>query len=171
MWLMCFRGRESHCSSPTVACCAINCSMFRRTGEGGGASSILSQCFFLSIVTVSLSKCAISLVLRGEGASWCTDKKENQIFLIYKEIQNGAVAKSYMTNCLLIYGEIFPHFLIHKETIPHIWLCNCSTLNFLIYVWGKFSYLFDQCAVFVWIGVYFILILAVFSCRFKLFAR
>jgi hypothetical protein len=31
-----------------------------------------------------------------------TDKKENQIFLIYKEIQNG-VAKSYMTNGLLIY--------------------------------------------------------------------
>ncbi len=25
-----------------------------------------------------------------------TDKKENQVFLIYKEIQNGAVAKSYM---------------------------------------------------------------------------
>jgi hypothetical protein len=33
-----------------------------------------------------------------------TDKKENEIFLIYKEIQNGAVAKSYMTNGLLIYG-------------------------------------------------------------------
>jgi hypothetical protein len=32
------------------------------------------------------------------------DKKENQIFLIYKEIQKGAVAKSYMTNGLLIYG-------------------------------------------------------------------
>ncbi len=30
-----------------------------------------------------------------------TDKKENKIFLIYKEIQNGAVAKSYMTNSLL----------------------------------------------------------------------
>jgi hypothetical protein len=31
-----------------------------------------------------------------------TDKKENQIFLIYKEIQNGAVAKSHMmTNDLL----------------------------------------------------------------------
>ncbi len=42
-------------------------------------------------------------------------KKENQIFLIYKEILNGAVAKSYMTNGLLnlIYGEIFAHFLIH----------------------------------------------------------
>jgi hypothetical protein len=43
----------------------------------------------------------------------CTDKKENQIFLIYKEIQNGAVAKSYITNGLLIYGEIFAHFLIY----------------------------------------------------------
>jgi hypothetical protein len=39
----------------------------------------------------------------------CTDKKENQIFLIYKEIQSGAVAKSYMANGLLIYGEIFVH--------------------------------------------------------------
>jgi hypothetical protein len=30
-----------------------------------------------------------------------TDKKENQIFLIYREIQSGAVAKSYVTNGLL----------------------------------------------------------------------
>ncbi len=42
-----------------------------------------------------------------------TDKKENQIFLIYKEIQNGAVAKSNMTSGLLIYGEIFAHFLVY----------------------------------------------------------
>jgi hypothetical protein len=49
-----------------------------------------------------------------------TDKKENQIFLIYTEIQYGAVAKSYMTNGLLIYGEIFAHFLIYKEALPHI---------------------------------------------------
>jgi hypothetical protein len=33
-----------------------------------------------------------------------TDLKENQMFLTYKEIQNGAVAKSYMTNGLLIHG-------------------------------------------------------------------
>jgi hypothetical protein len=43
----------------------------------------------------------------------CTDKKENQILLIYKEIQNGAVAKSYVTSGLLMYGEIFAHFLIY----------------------------------------------------------
>ncbi len=42
-----------------------------------------------------------------------TNKKENQIFLIYREIQNGAVTKSYMTNGFPVYGEIFPHFLIY----------------------------------------------------------
>jgi hypothetical protein len=30
-------------------------------------------------------------------------KKENKIFLIYQEIQKGAVAKPFMTNSLLIY--------------------------------------------------------------------
>ncbi len=59
----------------------------------------------------------------------CTDKKENQIFLIYKEIQNGAVAKSYMTNGLLIYGEIFAHFLSYYEALPHI----CMTLQLLYF--------------------------------------
>ncbi len=49
-----------------------------------------------------------------------TDKKENQNFPIYKEIQNGAVAKSYITNGLLIYGEIFPDSLIYWEAFPHI---------------------------------------------------
>jgi hypothetical protein len=32
----------------------------------------------------------------------CTDKKENKIFLMYEEIQNRAVAMSFMTNGLLI---------------------------------------------------------------------
>ncbi len=49
-----------------------------------------------------------------------TDKKEYQIFLIYQEIQNGAAAKSYMTNGLLIYGEIFAHFLIYEEALPNM---------------------------------------------------
>jgi hypothetical protein len=38
--------------------------------------------------------------LGGEG---CIDKKENQIFLINKELQSGAVAKSYMRKGFLIY--------------------------------------------------------------------
>ncbi len=51
-----------------------------------------------------------------------------------------------MTNCLLIYvmyGEIFEHFLIYQETFPPKWLCNYSTLNFLIQYMRKiwFSFL------------------------------
>jgi hypothetical protein len=54
-----------------------------------------------------------TVVSHSFPAVYHTDKKENQIFLIYKEIQIGAVAKSYRTNGLLIYGEIFTHFLIY----------------------------------------------------------
>ncbi len=71
-----------------------------------------------------------------ESSVFFPNKKENQIFLIYKEILNGAVSKSYMTNGLLIYGEIFVHFLIYsirKTFLIYVWLCNCSTVNFLIY--------------------------------------
>jgi hypothetical protein len=32
----------------------------------------------------------------------CTDKKENKIFLIYKEIQMGSGAKSYMRKGFLM---------------------------------------------------------------------
>jgi hypothetical protein len=44
----------------------------------------------------------------------CNDKKENQIFVICKELGNGAVEKSYLTNGLLIYGEIFERVLKRK---------------------------------------------------------
>jgi hypothetical protein len=57
----------------------------------------------------------------------CTDKKENQIFVICKQIEKGAVAKSYMTNGLLINSEIFAHVLIRKP-----FLIYDFALNFLI---------------------------------------
>ncbi len=57
-------------------------------------------------------------MFRTESVLINTDKKENQIFLIYKEIQSGAVAKSYMTNSLLIYGEM-TFQLLHSE-FPYI---------------------------------------------------
>jgi hypothetical protein len=43
------------------------------------------------------------------GSALHTDKKENQIFLIYKGIQSGAVAKPYMTNGLLVYMGKYLH--------------------------------------------------------------
>ncbi len=39
-----------------------------------------------------------------------TDKKENKIFLLYKEIQMGSGAKSYMRNGFLIYEEMHEYF-------------------------------------------------------------
>ncbi len=69
-----------------------------------------------------------------------TDKKENQIFLIYNDIQSGAVTKSCMRKGFLIYEEMCKYFPIHEEAVSHIWLCNCSILNFLTY--------FNQCRLF-----------------------
>jgi hypothetical protein len=37
------------------------------------------------------------------------DKNENNIFLIYSEIQSGAVAKPYMRKGFLIYEEAVSH--------------------------------------------------------------
>jgi hypothetical protein len=48
----------------------------------------------------------------------CTEKKENQIFLIYKEIQNGAVAKSYMRKGFPIYEEMRKYLTIYRMRRP-----------------------------------------------------
>jgi hypothetical protein len=45
----------------------------------------------------------------------CTDKKEKKIFLIYEEIQTGAVAKSNMRKSFLIYEEMRKYFVIFEE--------------------------------------------------------
>ncbi len=60
---------------------------------------------------------------RASSEYMCTDKKENQSFLIYKEIQMGSGAKSYMTNGLLIYliPSEFPYcsFLFYQCAMSH----------------------------------------------------
>ncbi len=61
-----------------------------------------------------------------------TDKKEDQFFLMYKEIQNGAVAKSYMTDGLLVkYLRISSH--IRKPSLHHLCFATAPFLHFLIY--------------------------------------
>jgi hypothetical protein len=52
---------------------------------------------------------------------------------IYKEIQNGAVAKSYMSKGFLIYEEMRKYLAIYEEAVSRILLCTCSIMNFLIY--------------------------------------
>jgi hypothetical protein len=46
-----------------------------------------------------------------------TDKKEKKIFLIYKEIQNRAVAKSYMRKGFLIYEERSKYLTIYERPL------------------------------------------------------
>ena len=52
---------------------------------------------------------------------------------MYKEIQNGAVAKLYMRKCFLRYEEMCKYLTIYEEAVSHIWFCNCFILNFLIF--------------------------------------
>ncbi len=44
-----------------------------------------------------------------------TDKKENEIFLIYKEIQMGSVAKSYIRKGFLIYEKMRKYLTIYTH--------------------------------------------------------
>jgi hypothetical protein len=55
-----------------------------------------------------------------------TDKKENQIFHIYREIQCGAVAKSYMRKGFLIYEEMRKDFPILYMRRPLV-ICDFAT--------------------------------------------
>ncbi len=58
---------------------------------------------------------------------WDTVKKgdildaliKNKIFLIYKNIQSEAVAKSYMRKGFLIYEEMLKYFPIYEEAVSH----------------------------------------------------
>ncbi len=63
----------------------------------------------------------------GGGGQWVyTDKKENQIFLIYKEIQSGAVAKLYIRKGFLIYEELFKYrpLVIYDFATAPFWISS-----------------------------------------------
>jgi hypothetical protein len=62
----------------------------------------------------------LNFLLAFAAIDYLTDKKENRIFLIYREIQSGAVAKSYMRKGFLIYGEMRKYFPIYEEAVSHI---------------------------------------------------
>jgi hypothetical protein len=69
----------------------------------------------------------------------CTDK-ENKIFLIYKEIQMGAVAKGF-----LMYEEMRKYLVMYCTTLRGLRRSlydPSKLLDFLIHIWGKFGFLF-----------------------------
>ncbi len=57
---------------------------------------------------------------RVSGLNISTDKKENKIFLIYKEIQMGSVAKLYLRKGFLKYEEMRKYLKKYKEAVSHI---------------------------------------------------
>ncbi len=48
-------------------------------------------------------------------------KKRKKIFLIFKEIQKGALAKSYLKKGFVIYEEMRKYLVIYEEAVSHIW--------------------------------------------------
>ncbi len=76
-----------------------------------------------------------------QNMSWYTEK--NQILLIYKEIQSGAVAKSYMS-----IEEGPPNIWGYAQIFPYIWGGRQSYMTLQLlhsefpHIWGKFYFLF-----------------------------
>ncbi len=48
-----------------------------------------------------------------------TDKKEEKKFLIYREIQSGPVAKTYLRKGFLIYEELRKYIVIYEKAVSH----------------------------------------------------
>jgi hypothetical protein len=71
--------------------------------------------------------------IRQNLISVYTVKKEKKIFLIYKDIQKGSGAKSYMRKGFPIYEEMCKYLVIYEEAVSHIGHCTRSLLNFFIY--------------------------------------
>jgi hypothetical protein len=59
-----------------------------------------------------------------------TDKKLKSNFPIYKKIQNGAVAKSYMTNGLLIFENMWFRGIFGLKYIRHAFTISISTSQY-----------------------------------------
>ncbi len=77
------------------------------------------------------------------------DKKGNKTFHIYKEIQMGSGAKSYMRKGFLIYDEMRKFFPIYEEDVSHTVSDFAPDPSYFPNIWGKFLFSFYQC-IFAW---------------------
>ncbi len=71
-----------------------------------------------------------SIVLEGGEKERYTDKKENEICLIYKEIQMGLVAKSFMRKGFLIYGEMRKYLTKYEDSRRPLVIYDFATALF-----------------------------------------
>jgi hypothetical protein len=88
--------------------------------------SYLTQYFLKHRDSVKILKTTFSVSPRSFIKYFKTEEthptliKKIKVFLIFKEIQSGAVAKSYMRKGFLIYEEIRKYFPIYAEAVSHI---------------------------------------------------
>ncbi len=80
--------------------------------EDGGEEALVVNEVGRAHSVVSQLGCSCLPAQKREFGDATLIKKENQIFLMYKEIQSGAVAKSYMRKGFLIYEEMRKYFPI-----------------------------------------------------------
>jgi hypothetical protein len=87
-----------------------------------GPPHVLSQEVQLLLALYADQVHAALPVIHSPGLSkiFYTDKKENEIFLLYKEIQMGSVAKSYMRKGFLLYEEMRKYLTIYEEAFSYI---------------------------------------------------
>jgi hypothetical protein len=75
-----------------------------------------------------------------------TDEKEKKFFLIYKEIQMGAVAKSSRRKGFLIYEEMGKYLVIHGRPLVILLIYDFATAPFWISLYMRQNcFLFYQC--------------------------
>ncbi len=84
----------------------------------------------------------------GGGGGCYNDKKENESFLMYKEIQFrwDKFAKSHMTKGFLIYEEMHNTFPYMRR--PSIVYDFATAPSEFPYLKGKFDFTFYQCIVY-----------------------
>ncbi len=91
----------------------ILCSL----GTSGGYAAFLAVGLAVA-AAIAVGAFLFLLPCLGPPQELSTDKKTN--FLIYRKIQMGAVAKSYMRKGFLIYEEMRKYLVIYEEALSHI---------------------------------------------------
>jgi hypothetical protein len=75
-------------------------------------------------------------------------RKSNFPHTVYKEIQSGAVAKSYMRKGFLINEKLRKYLTIYEEAVSHTYMILQLLNSEFPYKGEKFSFLFYQCTFF-----------------------
>ncbi len=60
-------------------------------------------------------------------------KKKIKFSPFIRKFRIEQLQKSYIRKGFLIYEEMRKYLTIYEKAVSHIWLWNCSTLNFLLY--------------------------------------